>query len=168
MFHFCSLSITFFFKGVMYSLAYYFKVYLFWILIYKNLLYKWILFLKIKKKLFSNNISNMCSLTYYFFSFYFIQSIYNLYLFLLSFDRIKKLFYLNFLKIQLRKYHVLWNLTYNEVLIKYLSLCTKMNGTQRFTYLIFQARRDKKSSRWCSFLWLQIDEEINIKNMDKN
>jgi len=53
---------------------------------------------KNKKNLFSNNISNMYSLTYYFFSFYFIQSIYNLYQFLLSFDRIKKIILFEFLK----------------------------------------------------------------------
>jgi hypothetical protein len=137
-------------------------------LIYKNLLYKWILFLKIKKNYFQIIFLICAALHIIFFSFYFIQSIYNLYMFLLSFDRIKKIFYLNFLKIQLRKYHVLWNLTCDEVVIKYLSLCSKMSGTQRFTYLIFQARRDKKNNRWCSFLWLQIDEEINTKNMDKN
>jgi hypothetical protein len=40
-----------------------------------HLLYRWTLFLKIKENLFSNNISNMCSLAYYFFSFILFYSI---------------------------------------------------------------------------------------------
>jgi len=57
--------------------------------IFVVVLYRLNVFFKNKKYLFLDNISNMFDLAYYFFSFYFIQLVSRVWLFILLFDSIK-------------------------------------------------------------------------------